>query len=82
MPNAILSNQFIYKFRNLYELNLQAKLTNYVVQINDKSILGTFTNIRLRKLQQQLWIPDSPLLYPFLLRILRPIDYLIIFTSL
>src|SRR6266498_2030244 len=65
MPNAVMDNQFIYNFRNLYELNLQAKLTNYVVQINDKSILGRFTNIRLRKLQNLMWIPDNPLLYPF-----------------
>ena len=65
MPNAVMDNQFIYNFRNLYELNLQAKLTNYVVQIIDRSILGRFTNIRLRKLQSLMWIPDNPLLYPF-----------------
>src|SRR5437016_5611774 len=36
-----------------------------MVQINDRSILGKFTIIRLRKLQQLMWIPDLPLLYPF-----------------
>jgi len=66
IPNAVLDNQFLYQFRNLYELNLQAKITNYIVQVNDRSILGKFTNIRLRKLQQLMWIPDFPLLYPFL----------------
>ncbi|CAJ0893772.1 6198_t:CDS:2 [Entrophospora sp. SA101] len=60
-PNAILENNFIFKYRDLYEVQLQAKITNFCIQINDKNLLGKITNIRLKQLQQQEWLSYSPL---------------------
>jgi hypothetical protein len=31
IPNAILENQLIYKYRNLYEIQRQSKITNFVI---------------------------------------------------
>ena len=45
IPNAILENRLIYNFRDFYELQLQSKITNFLIQINDKRLLGDVTNI-------------------------------------
>ena len=60
-PNAILENNFIYKFRDLYEVQLQSKITNFVIQINDQNLLGKITDIRLKQLQHYEWLSKSPL---------------------
>ena len=60
-PNAILENNFIYKFRDLYEVQLQSKITNFVIQINDYNLLGKITDIRLKQLQHYEWLSKSPL---------------------
>ncbi|PKC52946.1 hypothetical protein RhiirA1_480332 [Rhizophagus irregularis] len=66
IPNAILNNNFIYVFRNLYELQLQSKISNYNLQINSRGLLGIITDIRICKLQHLLWLPSFPLLnFPF-----------------
>ncbi|GBB91696.1 hypothetical protein RclHR1_19050007 [Rhizophagus clarus] len=54
-PNAILDNSYIYGYRNPYENQLQAKITNFCIQLNDTGILGRITEIRLKLLQQLLW---------------------------
>ncbi|CAH1770587.1 4554_t:CDS:1, partial [Entrophospora sp. SA101] len=61
MPNAILENNLIYKFRDLVEVQRQAKITNFFIQINDNKLLGKITDIRLRILQQKEWLRFSPL---------------------
>ncbi len=38
IPNAILTNSFIYNFRDLYQVQMQSKFTNFLVQINDNSV--------------------------------------------
>ncbi|CAB4442142.1 unnamed protein product [Rhizophagus irregularis] len=45
IPNAILNNNFIYNFRDLYELQLQSKISNYNLQINSRG-----GNIEIRSL--------------------------------
>ena len=66
IPNAILTNSFIYNFRDLYQVQMQSKFTNFLVQINDNSIVGLSTNIRLLKLQSKWWLPNNPLIcWPF-----------------
>ncbi|PKY32287.1 hypothetical protein RhiirB3_450369 [Rhizophagus irregularis] len=47
IPNAILNNNFIYTFRDLYELQLQSKISNYNLQINSRGLLGIITDIRI-----------------------------------
>jgi len=48
IPNAILENRLIYNFRDFYELQLQSKISNFLLQINDKRLLGDITNIRIK----------------------------------
>ncbi|GBB83193.1 hypothetical protein RclHR1_00010075 [Rhizophagus clarus] len=54
-PNAILDNPYIYGYRNLYENQLQAKITEFCIQLNDTGVLGKITQIRLKSLQIHLW---------------------------
>jgi hypothetical protein len=61
MPNAVLKNHYIYKFRDLWEVQKQSKITNFLVQINDSSSLGIITNIRLLQLQQLECLTQSPI---------------------
>src|SRR5947207_2365313 len=64
IPNAILDNNYIYQFRDLYELNKQSKISNFTIQINSpSSLLGKIMNIRIRQLQEDLWLKESPLSY-------------------
>ena len=44
-PNSIMDNQNIYNFRNLYDLQIQSKITNFLIQINAYGILGIVTEI-------------------------------------
>ncbi|PKY50209.1 hypothetical protein RhiirA4_466568, partial [Rhizophagus irregularis] len=60
-PNAILYNPYIYGYRDFYDNQLQAKITDFCIQLNDNGLLGKITEIRLKSLQAQLWI-SRPLL--------------------
>jgi hypothetical protein len=67
MPNAILENHYIYKFRDLWEVQSQSKITNFSVQINDLSSLRIITNIRLRQLQHLECLTQSPIVeWPYI----------------
>ncbi|PKC53349.1 hypothetical protein RhiirA1_543229 [Rhizophagus irregularis] len=54
-PNAILDNPYIYGYRDFYDNQLQAKITDFCIQLNDNGLLGKVTEIRLKSLQAQLW---------------------------
>src|SRR6266516_178660 len=65
-PNAILLNNAIYKFRDLYEVMFQSKITNFTIQINDHGLLGRINDIRLKQIQSQEWLGSNPLVdWPF-----------------
>ena len=48
IPNAILENRLIYNFRDFYEVQLQSKITNFLIQVNDTRLLGDITNLRIK----------------------------------
>src|SRR3990170_7703228 len=50
----------ISSFTN-FEVQLQAKITNFTIQINDRRLLGKITDIRLKQLQTREWLSRSPL---------------------
>ncbi|PKK40457.1 hypothetical protein RhiirC2_805425 [Rhizophagus irregularis] len=54
-PNSILDNPYMYGYRNFYDNQLQAKITDFCIQLNDNGLLGKVTEIRLKSLQDQLW---------------------------
>ncbi|CAB4438295.1 unnamed protein product [Rhizophagus irregularis] len=47
----------IIPFRRIdfYDNQLQAKITDFCIQLNDNGLLGKITEIRLKSLQDQLW---------------------------
>jgi hypothetical protein len=53
-PNSIVENSLIYKVRSLKDNQLQSKITNFFIQINDENILGRITYIRLMQIQEKL----------------------------
>ena len=62
-PNAILSNNLIYQYRDLYEVQLQSKITNFFIQINDQGLMGQLTNLRLLAIQSKECLHVTPLLF-------------------
>jgi hypothetical protein len=61
-PNAIIENTLIYNFRDFFEVQKQAKISNFLVQINDKGLLAQVTHIRLKQIQTQHWLTKTPLI--------------------
>ena len=61
IPNAILENRLIYNFRDFYEVQLQSKITNFLIQVNNTRLLGDITDLRIKQLQTSEWLQYSPL---------------------
>ena len=61
-PNAILLNRWIYNYRDLYGVQLQAKLSNFLIALNHQSLLGIVTNIRLLQIQSQYSLDCNPII--------------------
>ncbi|CAG8747827.1 22818_t:CDS:2, partial [Rhizophagus irregularis] len=51
-PNLIIHLKEMFNVKNIEDNQLQAKTTNFILQINDKNELGMITKIRLYNLQQ------------------------------
>jgi hypothetical protein len=60
-PNAILETNFIYNLTSFSSNQLQAKITNFVLQINDKDTLGKIMDICLTNIQNLLLLENNPL---------------------
>ena len=60
IPNAILQWKSIFGMIDLYERQLETQVTNLMVNINDKGILGKITEIQNRKLQEREWFEENP----------------------
>ncbi|CAB4435502.1 unnamed protein product [Rhizophagus irregularis] len=65
VPNVILYSNQLIGMTNIIEYQLQSRITAFFIQINDSSILGKITSLRLKKLQQMLWLSEHPLLKAF-----------------
>ncbi|PKY60431.1 hypothetical protein RhiirA4_484123, partial [Rhizophagus irregularis] len=50
-PNAILDNPYIYGYRDFYDNQLQAKIADFCIQLNNNGLLGKITEIHLKSLQ-------------------------------
>jgi ribonuclease HI len=60
-PNAILETNFIYNLTNFFSNQLQAKITNFILQINDKDTLGEIMDICMTNIQNLLLLENNPL---------------------
>src|SRR5205823_12137357 len=61
-PNAILLNQWFYKYRDFYGVQLQSKLSNFLVALNNNAVLDDVVHIMLRQFQSYYGLSSSPLL--------------------
>src|SRR5207245_863250 len=73
--NAILLNRWIYNYRDLYGVQLQAKLSNFLIALNHQSLLEKVTNIRLLQIQSKYGLDCNPV-------ISWPLDYIINCTNI
>ncbi|RGB27683.1 hypothetical protein C1646_768777 [Rhizophagus diaphanus] len=62
VPNAIIETNYLYNLNNFNSNQLQAKITNFILQINDKGILGEIMDIRFTNIQNLLLLENN-LLY-------------------
>ena len=60
-PNAFLTNPLIYNYRDLYDAQVQAKVSNFITKLNNTSIVGRTTIIRIRNLQLKYCLDKSSL---------------------
>ncbi|GES99798.1 hypothetical protein GLOIN_2v1814043 [Rhizophagus clarus] len=60
-PNIIITNSFFYGLIDLYQRQLEEKVTSFMIQINNPGLLGTITNLQLNNIQHALSLPRSPL---------------------
>src|SRR5437868_15262875 len=61
-PNAILLNRWIYNYRDLYGVQLQAKLSNFLIALDHQSLLGRVTNIQLLQIQSKYGLDCNPVI--------------------
>jgi hypothetical protein len=52
-PNSIVENSLIYKVRSFRDNQIQSKITNFLIQINDDKILGKISMIRSLQIQKE-----------------------------
>ncbi|GET61907.1 RNA-directed DNA polymerase from mobile element jockey-like [Rhizophagus irregularis DAOM 181602=DAOM 197198] len=65
-PNIIMELNLLYNIRSIFDNQLQAKVNNFIIQINDQGILGKIMEIRLVDIQNKLLLPFNPLInFPF-----------------
>ncbi|PKC51455.1 hypothetical protein RhiirA1_483697 [Rhizophagus irregularis] len=67
MPTAIINHNLIYNIKDIADNQLvQAKGTNFLIQLNDTGLLGKITMLRLKQLQYKFWIEDNIVsVFPF-----------------
>jgi ribonuclease HI len=61
-PNSVLHHPHFYNLFDYWQLQCQSMVTNFIIRINDSSLIGQISRIQLKQLQQTLWIPFCPLL--------------------
>ena len=61
-PNSVLHHPHFYNLFNYWHLQCQSMVTNFLIRVNDSSLIGKVSHIQLKQLQHTLWIPFCPLL--------------------
>ena len=54
-PNSTLLNHNIYGIKNIWDIQLQYHISNFLTRLCDTELLGISTQIRLQQLQNNLW---------------------------
>ena len=63
-PNSTLLNYNLYNIHNIWDIQLQHHISNFLNRINNNSTLGITTHIRLQQLQNNLWSTTNILQHP------------------
>ena len=57
-------NHNIYSIKNIWDIQLQHYISNFLTRLNNQDLLGTSTHIRLQQLQNNLWSTINILAHP------------------
>ena len=55
LPNSTMLNHNIYGIKNIWDIQLQHHITNFLARLNNSDLLGISTQIRVQQLQNKLW---------------------------
>jgi hypothetical protein len=64
LPNSTMLNHNIYGIKNIWDIQLQHHITNFLARLNNSDLLGLSTQIRIQQLQNNLWSTISLLQHP------------------
>ena len=64
IPTSILLHPHIYNIKNIWDIQLQHHIPNFIKCLNNTSLLGISTQIRVQQLQNNLWSSTSILSHP------------------
>src|ERR1043165_2930714 len=64
IPNSTMLNPYLYNIHNIWDIQLQHHITNFLLRINNPNLLGISTRIRLQQLQNNLWSVTNILQHP------------------
>src|SRR6201988_2830769 len=64
IPTSILLHPHIYNIKNIWDIQLQHHIPNFIKWLNNTSLLGISTQIRVQQLQNNLWSSTSILSHP------------------
>jgi hypothetical protein len=63
-PNSTMLNHNIYGIKNVWDIQLQHHISNFLLRLNKTDLLGVTTQIRLQQLQNNLWSTTNILQHP------------------
>jgi hypothetical protein len=64
IPNSTMLNPYLYNIKNIWDIQLQLHITNFLQRINNLHLLGISTRIRIQQLQNNLWSTINILQHP------------------
>ena len=60
----MMLNHNIYGIKNIWDIQLQYHISNFLTRLSDTGLLGISTQIRLQQLQNNLWSTTNILQHP------------------
>ena len=64
IPTSVLLHPYIYNIKNIWDIQLQHHIPNFIKRLNNNHLLGILTQIRVQQLQNNLWSTTSILSHP------------------
>jgi len=64
IPTSTLIHPQLYNIKNIWDIQLQHHISNFVKHLNDNNLLGTSLHIRIQQIQNNLWSTTSIFSHP------------------